>query len=99
MLRITEETTAEKTTLYLEGRLVEDWVELLRANIAQHDAASLALDLSGVSYANQRGLALLIETEQHGVTLHHSSFFLQEMIRQAQMTTSPFRAERPAFMA
>lgn len=99
MLRITDEMNAEITTLHLEGRLVNDWVELLCANIARHDAASLVLDLSGVSYASQPGIALLIESEQRGVMLHHGSFFLQEMIRQARLTISPGPAEQLVFTA
>jgi ABC-type transporter Mla MlaB component len=87
MLRITEETATENITLLrLEGRLVDEWVELLHAQIVRHVPATLVLELSGVSYANQEGLCLLREWQTRGVTLRNGSLFLHEMLRSAAST-------------
>jgi anti-anti-sigma regulatory factor len=84
MLRITEETTTENITLFhLEGRLIGEWVEVLRSICTERDTASYALDLAGVQYVNQEGLELLLACERHGATLCNASLFLKEMMRQA----------------
>ena len=91
MLRITKETTAENIQLFrLEGRLVGQWVELLRETGAGLGAASFALDLAGVSYANQAGVELLCAWQTQGVRLRNCPLFLHEMLRQ---TLSPSRQE------
>jgi ABC-type transporter Mla MlaB component len=97
MLRITEETTAEDITLLrLEGRLVDEWVELLRAQITRHVPATLVLELSGVSYANQEGLCLLREWQTRGVVLRNGSLFLHEMLR--SVTNTGALSLRPPFI-
>jgi ABC-type transporter Mla MlaB component len=104
MLRITEGTTTENLALLrLEGRLVDEWVELLRAHITHHEPTALALDLSGVSYANHEGLCLLREWQTRGVTLRNGSLFLHEMLRAAVNTSGlslrPPLVEQPAAAA
>ena len=83
MLRITEETAPEnKTLLRLEGRLMGQWVELLRESGAGLSAPLFALEMTGVSFVDRAGLKLLHQWQASGITLLNCPFFLQEMLRQ-----------------
>lgn len=85
MLRIIEETeTSDSVTLRLDGRLVGQWVELLRANcesVFQRNHR-LILDLKGVSFADHRGVQLLQQFLVQQITLLNCSPFLREQIHQ-----------------
>ncbi len=62
MLRIVEEHTTNKLmTLRLDGRLVSQWVGLLRSSCEQafDNDGRLILDLAGVSFADHEGVQLL----------------------------------------
>ncbi len=84
MLRIVEESmTDSATTLRLDGRLVGQWVELLRSSceeVFQGDGR-LILDLIGVSFADHNGAQLLRRLEQLEVALINCPPFLQEQIK------------------
>ncbi len=99
MLRIMEEKAKDgSTTLRLDGRVVSQWVEVLRQscdqvfqNEAQKDGQNngngngkrqLILDLTGVSFADYEGVRLLRQLEQGQVTLMNCSPFLQEQMKQ-----------------
>ncbi len=85
MLRIVEENaTNNSTTLRLDGRLVGQWVEILRTSCEQvlQDNVRLILDLTGVSFADHDGVEFLRQMELQQVALIHCSPFLQEQMKQ-----------------
>lgn len=84
MLRITEEHTPQgKPQLRLEGRLLGLWVTVLRECGTRLEAASLTLDVAGVSYVNDEGVALLLEWQAAGAQIHNCSPFLREVLQQS----------------
>lgn len=85
MLRIVEEETINNSmTLRLDGRLVGEWIGVLRSSCEQvfqnHDR--LILDLMGLSFADHEGLGLLQQLEQREVAFIHCSPFLREQLKQ-----------------
>ena len=91
MLRITETTTSEaQTLLQLEGRLIGQWVALLRESAAPLEANSFALDLTSVSFVDHAGLELLQAWQARGIKLLNCPLFLQEMLRQAAIANTEF---------
>ncbi len=94
MLRITETTTSEvQTLLQLEGRLVGQWVALLRESVAPLEANSFALELTSVSFVDQAGLELLHTWQARGIKLLNCPLLLQEMLRQAAIAKSDFTTQ------
>lgn len=83
MLRITTlEGKDRSTVLKLEGRLVDRWVELLRATckILQSEIDKpLILDLSAVGFASRGGIDLLRHLQKEGVRCISWSPFLKEL--------------------
>lgn len=93
MLRIVEEKATDgSTTLRLDGRIVSQWVDVLRSSCEQviknempnNDTkkSHLILDLTGVSFADHEGIRLLQQLEQRKVTFINCSPFLQEQVKQ-----------------
>lgn len=85
MLRIVEENlTNDSMTLRLDGRLISQWVGLLRSSCEQafHNDGRLILDLAGVSFADPEGVQLLRQLEQQQVTIVNCSPFLREQLKQ-----------------
>ncbi len=85
MLRIVEEDATDNSmTLRLDGRLVSQWVEVLRSSCEQafDHAGCLILDLAGVSFADHHGVQLLQQLEDRQVRLINCSPFLWEQIKQ-----------------
>jgi len=85
MLRIVEgDATNDSMTLRLDGRLVSQWVELLRSSCEQayQKGSNLIIDLAGVSFADQEGVQLLQQLEQQQVTIINCSPFLREQLKQ-----------------
>lgn len=68
--------------LQLEGRLADSWVdELARlADGAMHDGAALTLDLNGLSFVDDRGLALLRDAGARGARLTGASAFVAALM-------------------
>ena len=54
--------------LKLEGRVVGEWVDVLR-DACEADGGQLALDLSSVRFVSREGVALLRELRDRGVSL------------------------------
>jgi anti-anti-sigma regulatory factor len=78
MLRITEIGT---DTLRLEGRLTGPWVDELR-RLAAARPGPLQLDLSGLTFADAAGAALLKDLAARGVVIRDSSRFLEQLLRE-----------------
>jgi anti-anti-sigma regulatory factor len=84
MLRIVEEKATNKSmTLRLDGRLVNQWVGVLRLSCEQafQNSSRLILDLAGVSFADHEGVQLLQQLEQQQVAFLNCSPFLREQIK------------------
>lgn len=72
MLKITPQRTGHSTRLMLEGRLAGPWVdELERAwrDSKESITGSLVVDLTGVTFIEQEGKALLSRMWQEGAEL------------------------------
>lgn len=85
MLRIMEENvTNSSMTLRLDGRLVNQWIDVLRSSCEQafQNESRLILDLAGVSFADFEGVKLLRQLEQQQVTFVNCSPFLREQMKQ-----------------
>ena len=61
MLRITHTTEGSDTTLKLEGRIVSNWVPLLREECLRilKEQKRLWLDFSGVTFVDKQGVEML----------------------------------------
>jgi hypothetical protein len=81
MLRITEQPHApgRPTTLVVEGRLAGPWVEELRRSTTPHRKA-LALDLAGLSYADEGGVALLNQLVAAGAEVVRATAYVATLI-------------------
>ena len=73
-----------RTVLRLEGRLTDSWVdELARvATVVTNAGAQVSFDLEGLSFADGRGLALLLEAAEGGVLLTGASPFVTALMNQ-----------------
>jgi anti-anti-sigma regulatory factor len=83
MLKISQAGTPNHSvSLKLEGRVVGPWVEELRQTCEAFlaDRRSLTLDLTGVSYADSEGAAMLNRFKSDGVELINCSPFLERQI-------------------
>lgn len=92
MLRITEENVTDNSkTLRLEGRLVNQWIEVLRSSCEQsvQSKSRLILDLADLSFADYEGMQLLRRLEQQQVTFINCSPFLREQMKQSTNSISP----------
>jgi len=70
-------------TLLLEGRLIGPWVEELRLACAQarRERMRVSLDLTGVSFVDRAGIALLRELADHDMPLTRCSPFVAEQLK------------------
>ena len=84
MLRITPaHSDVEGAVLKLEGRMVDEWVQLFRATCEDYLSGKdtrLILDLSALGYVNDEGVALLRHLEKRGVRFVFLSPFLKELV-------------------
>jgi hypothetical protein len=82
MLRITQQIPPEgRPLLLLEGRLVGPWVAELRGAAAAGGGAALVdLDLAGVTFADDHGVAALRDLRGAGARLVRASAFLAALI-------------------
>jgi hypothetical protein len=81
---VEESTTNNSVTLLVDGRLVGQWVGVLRTSCEQafENGGGLILDLAGVSFADQEGVQFLQQLERRDVTLINCSPFLREQLKQ-----------------
>lgn len=85
MLRISDpapdEDSSDHCVRSLEGRLVGEWVHLLRELITQDLAQgqALILDLSGISHAGSEGVQLLKDLQAQGVRLKSCPAYLRDL--------------------
>ena len=85
MLRISIINDSDQVIAYqLEGRLVGPWVDELRrlGEEAFAQEKALMLDLEGVRFADQQGIALLQEFSQRQVPQFNCSQFLIQQMKE-----------------
>lgn len=84
MLRISENNASiETVTLLLEGQISNHGVEITRESCEQvlKKGGHLILDMSGVSFVDRTGIALLRKLQQQNVELINCSPFLKEQLK------------------
>lgn len=80
MLRITQSKLNEETDqLLLEGRLVGPWVDELKT-VTDKLATRIRLNLSGLTFADADGLALLARLVEQGVEIGGCSGFVAAIL-------------------
>jgi anti-anti-sigma regulatory factor len=82
MLRITSQTTSPGTTMIAEGSLCGPWVHELQSQI-QSAHPPVALDLSGVSFIDAAGAAMLEQARDRGVLIKAASHFVALMLQKS----------------
>lgn len=82
MLRITRSDDATRLLLKLEGRIVGDWVAVLADELDSLADANpaLVLDLSGVEFATDAGVDVLLAARARGVQLLSCSPLLASLL-------------------
>lgn len=86
MMRVTRSTDADgRARLLVEGHLTAGSVEDLRrhCDAVAHESGSLALDLSGLRFADEEGVAALLRIAEAGGRLRGASGFVEELLRGA----------------
>jgi len=82
MLRITRQPRADHDTLLLEGNLLKEWIQELEQALARarQAGAAVALDLSGLRFADAEGAHFLRECRKRGVSLLGTSPFVSALL-------------------
>jgi ABC-type transporter Mla MlaB component len=83
MMRISAvQSSSQAVTLRLEGEVKGGWVAELRQSCegVLSEGAELALDLAGVSFVDQDGIALFHTLQERDVILRNASYFVAELL-------------------
>ncbi len=83
MLRITKDVREGRDMILLEGRLAGRWVDELERTCRSWSLPPV-LVLSGVTFADPRGVAMLQRIRARGAELERASTFLEELLRAAE---------------
>ena len=84
MLKISEgQLAGPSVSLRLEGRVIGPWVRELRqiCEPLVNDGTKLTLDLADVSFADERGVALLSSFKARGIKLVNPTPFVEEQLK------------------
>ncbi|HET7909555.1 MAG TPA: hypothetical protein VFL19_02505 [Nitrospira sp.] len=88
MLRITTHGSEDSTRITLEGRLVGPWIAELercwRESTASAAGRRLIVDLTGVTFVEQEGKALLTRMYQAGAELLASGCCMKSIVEDAK---------------
>jgi ABC-type transporter Mla MlaB component len=83
VLRITSSSESGRpTTLKIEGSITGDWVDELSRAVSGTvgAAAGIVLDMAGVTFVDQGGVALLRRLKDRGVELVNGSDFVRTLV-------------------
>jgi anti-anti-sigma regulatory factor len=83
VLRITSSTENDRpTTLKIEGRIAGDWVnELTRVvSMVVGTRCAIVLDMAGVTFVDQAGIAVLRDLQDRGIELVNCSDFVWTLV-------------------
>ena len=89
MLRITRIVEAPaRVTLKVEGRVVDEWTDLLRAECREilDEGAVLVLDFSDVMYVDVSGISMLGEVQARGATIVGCPEVIRDLLGGGQCT-------------
>lgn len=87
MLRITRYThNASSTTLKVEGRIIADWVMVLKQAIDAEfpSNSALELDFTGVTFVDEAGIRMLCDLPHHNVLITHCAGFIEALLIENQ---------------
>jgi ABC-type transporter Mla MlaB component len=79
MLRITRRPDR---ALRLEGRLTRDELDVLRETLRASPDACSALDLSGLAFVDDAGVAALVDLSRRGCELRGGSPFVRQLLEE-----------------
>jgi len=76
------DSSEQSVTLLLEGEIINDWVSVLNDSCKQVliDRRELTLNLRGVTFADNAGIALLRGLQQRRVNIVGSSGFIRRLL-------------------
>lgn len=90
MIRITQSENGHKRSLLVEGTLSDGWVDSLEECWVQAKTKSrrrpVRLDLSGVTYVDDKGRELLMRMMRDGVEIYTTGILTREVI--GEITTN-----------
>ena len=89
MLKITTQAGAKLTKLVLEGRLAGPWVKELErcwSEVASSRQSHAMVDLSGVTFIDFEGKALLTQMWKRGAKLHASGCLTRCIVEEIMKT-------------
>ena len=83
MLRITKTHSEGKTTFKLEGRVAGGWIGEVE-RVCDAEAFPLVLDLSGVTFADERAAHVIRRLRAEGAELVGLTLFLDALIEKSE---------------
>ena len=100
MIRISEILKGSKRRLLVEGTLAGDWVEVLEKSWLEAQASrngeSMRIDLSGVTWIDDKGRELLKRILQDGAELRATGIMTKSVIEEVIEEISGADATRPS---
>lgn len=88
MLRVTKSNKSDPFTLKLEGKLVGRWVDVLGDSWKQalEDSGGNpgGIDLTAVTYIDDRGMELLSQMHREGASLHGATCLARGIVEDIQ---------------
>jgi hypothetical protein len=99
VIRISEIRKGSKRRLLVEGTLAGDWVEVLEKSWLEaqtsHNGEPMRIDLSGVSWIDDKGRELLKRILQDGAQLRATGIMTRSVIKELIQEISGGDATRP----
>ena len=100
MIRISEIRKGSKRRLLVEGTLAGDWVEVLEKSWLEaqtsHNGEPMRIDLSGVTWIDDKGRELLKRILQNGAELLATGIMTRSVIEEVIEEISGADATRPS---
>jgi ABC-type transporter Mla MlaB component len=87
MLKITRSASSnDETTLYLDGRVTGQWIQLLHehAESILSEGLRLSLDLKNIYFIDCEGLSLIKNLISRGVQQLNAPLFVAEQLRKCE---------------
>ena len=88
MLRVTRSESAGKIGFKLEGKLAGSWVEVMeqcwKQTVAEETQSPIAVDLSAITYVDERGTELLRQMHLSGVELSSATCLGKGIVEQVK---------------
>lgn len=93
MLRVTRSQEADKICLKLEGKLAGSWVDVVaqcwKQALAEGVGSAITIDLSAITYVDERGTELLHEMHAGGVQLRATTCLGKGIVEQVRSLDRP----------